>query len=235
MQILIENLSLLLGGLRVTLIASVVSTLLMFPTAFALGVMRCSDSRLLRGIALVIVDFFRGGSGLIYLFWVFYVLPQLGISLPPFTAGVLVIGIMEGSYASEVVRAGLQSVPPSQRESAQVLGLSKWTTFWRVVLPQALPVMVLPFGNMMITLLKYTAILSLVTVNDFITLIKEVHYMHGHTVALFGGGLLVYYAMALCISGAAKWVNDRVSLDKRKAGHERASGIAVPAAQGGAA
>ena len=210
-----EYLPSILSGLVVTLGVSGLAILLMLPVAFLLGTMRTFDNRFSRGISLTVLDFFRGGSGLVYLFWAFYVLPLMGVTLSPFFAGVLVIGLVEGAYGSEIVRSGLQSVPPTQREAARTLGLSRPVIYFRIVLPQALQVMILPFGNLMITLIKYTAVLSLVTVNDLTAVARKINFVEGNSVLIYGGALVVYYLLALVISALTKYVDRVVSVEAR--------------------
>ena len=120
----------------------------------------------LRWVSGFVIELFRGTSALVQLFWAFYVLPFFGLELSPLVAGVLVLGLNEGSYFAEVVRPALQSVVGGQRDAAITLHLPRWYRFRRIILPQALPVMIPPFGNALIGMLKFTALVSLVTLQD---------------------------------------------------------------------
>ena len=146
----------LLMGIPVTLEVTVLAMAVTLPVAVILALGRGSRLAVLRWPAGFVIELFRGSSSLVQLFWAFYVLPFFGINLPALLAGVLVLGLNEGSYFSEVVRAGLNAVPAGQREAAVTLGFSPGYRFFRIILPQALPVMIPPFGNALVTTLKFT-------------------------------------------------------------------------------
>src|SRR5262249_12018309 len=153
-----------LGGIPVTLEVTFLAMAVAIPTAVILAIGRKSPLALVRWPAGFVIEFFRGSSALVQLFWAVYVLPLFGLTLPPLLCGVMVLGLNQGSYMSEVVRAGLDAVPKGQREAAVALGLPARYRLFRIILPQALPLMVPPFGNELITMLKFTALVSLVTI-----------------------------------------------------------------------
>jgi polar amino acid transport system permease protein len=156
----------LLGGVPVTLLVAALSMALAIPTAFILALGRGAKSPWLSIPSGFVIELFRGSSSLVQLFWAFYVLPFFGIELPALAAGVLVLGVNSGSYLSEVVRAGLNAVPQGQHEAALTLGFSAPYRFFRIILPQALPLMIPPFGNALVTMVKFTSLVSLVTIQD---------------------------------------------------------------------
>jgi polar amino acid transport system permease protein len=156
----------LLAGIPVTLALTVIAMTLSIPVSVILALGRNSQLGLLRWPAGFVIELFRGSSALVQLFWAFYVLPMFGINLPPMVAGIMVLAINEGAYFSEVVRSGLNAVPPGQREAAVTLHLPLRYRFFRIILPQALPVMIPPFGNALVTMLKFTALVSLVTIQE---------------------------------------------------------------------
>ncbi len=121
---------------------------------------------MLRWIAGFVIELFRGTSSLVQLFWAFYVLPFFGINLPAMVVGVAVLGLNSGSYFSEVVRAGINAIPKGQHEAALTIGFSAPYRFFRIIVPQALPIIIPPLGNALITMLKFTALVSLVTIQD---------------------------------------------------------------------
>jgi polar amino acid transport system permease protein len=136
----------------------------------------------------------------VQLFWAFYVLPLLGINLSPMTAGIIVLGLNEGAYFSEVVRASLRSIMAGQREAALTLHLPRAYTFFRVILPQALPVMIPPFGNALVLMLKFTALVSLVTIQDLSFRAGLIRSSLGSSGDIYGLVLMIYFAMALTLS-----------------------------------
>jgi polar amino acid transport system permease protein len=112
-----------------------------------MGLAKLSKNLFLKVPAIVFVEFFRGSSALVQLFWAFYVLPFFGLIIPAIVAAILVLGFNVGSFASEIVRGSIQAIPPEQREACVALNLSKWQAFRYVILPQALRMMLPPFSN----------------------------------------------------------------------------------------
>ena len=121
-----DYLPLLLQGIPITLELTFSAITLVIISGFALGLGRSSRARAIRWPSAFVVEFFRGSSAIVQLFWAFYVLPFFGIDLPPFVAGILVLGLNGGAYFSEVVRASFASVPKGQTEAAAALDLSAW-------------------------------------------------------------------------------------------------------------
>jgi polar amino acid transport system permease protein len=194
----------LLMGIPVTLEVTVLAMAVTLPVAIILALGRGSRLAALRWPAGFVIELFRGSSSLVQLFWAFYVLPFFGINLPALVAGVLVLGLNEGSYFSEVVRAGINAVPPGQREAAVTLGFSPAYRFFRIILPQALPVMIPPFGNALVTMLKFTSLVSLVTIQDLSFRAGLVATSLSQSAAVFGIIIVIYYALALLLGFGAR-------------------------------
>lgn len=112
------------------------------------------------------MEVFRGTSALVQLFWFYFVLPMFGMKLPALLVGIVVLGANAGAYGAEVVRGAILAVPAGQREAAVALNLTRARTIWRIILPQAVPAMLPPTGNLLIELLKNTALVSLITITD---------------------------------------------------------------------
>lgn len=195
-----DYLPFLLGGVAVTLQITVAAMALAVPVAFVLAAGRMSRLAPARLAAGFVIELFRGTSALVQLFWVFYVLPLFGITLSPVLAGVLVLGLNEGSYFSEVVRASLRSIVAGQREACVALHLPRAYAFFRIVLPQALPVMIPPFGNALILMLKFTALVSLVTVQDLSFRADQIRTALGASGGIYGVVLVIYFAMAVMLA-----------------------------------
>jgi polar amino acid transport system permease protein len=200
-QTLLDYIPFFLGGIPVTLEVTFLAMAVAMPTAVILALGRMSPYALLRWPAGFMIEFFRGSSALVQLFWAFYVLPLFGLTLPPFLSGVLVLGVNAGAYMSEVVRAGLEAVPKGQHDAAVALGLPARYRFFRIILPQALPLMVPPFGNELITMLKFTALVSLVTIQDLSFRASLIGDTLGDNAAVFGLAIVVYFVLALILAG----------------------------------
>jgi polar amino acid transport system permease protein len=213
-----------LGGVPVTLAVTFLAMTVAVPVAVILAIGRNSPHALLRWPAGFVIELFRGSSALVQLFWAFYVLPLFGLTLPPLVCGVLVLGLNEGSYMSEVVRAGLDAVPKGQREAAVALGLPAHYRLFRIILPQALPLMMPPFGNELITMLKFTALVSLVTIQDLSFRAGLIGDTLGESGPIFGLTIIVYFVLALILGGLVHLLERVVA---RRAGRHL-TGIAAP-------
>jgi polar amino acid transport system permease protein len=106
-------------------------------------------------------------------FYIYFGLPQFGIRMSPFVAGTIALGLNSGSYVAEIIRGGLLSIPPGQRESALALGMSRWSALRRIILPQVVRVIIPPISNEVASSLKNTSLLSTITLME-LTLQSEV-------------------------------------------------------------
>lgn len=200
----------LLDGLRITLILTAGGAVLAVLAALGAGLARLSPRRWLRVAARVYVDLFRGTSALVQLFWFFFALPLLGIRMEAMTVGVLVLGLNIGAYGAEVVRGAVQAVPTVQREAARALGFSDRKTLWRVMLPQALPAMLPPLGNLSIELLKSTALVSLITLADLTFQGQVLRSATLRSAEIFSLVLLLYFLTAQAMAWGMRRLENRV-------------------------
>jgi polar amino acid transport system permease protein len=175
-----------------TILASIIAVLV----AVLMGLMRLSSNVMVRGTATVYIEIFRGTSLLVQLFWIFYVLPLFGVTLEKFTAGFLAVGMNLGAYGAEVVRGAIQSVPRGQYEAALALNMSPTTRMRRIILPQALLIMLPPWGNLFIELLKGTALVALISVTDLMFEARQINGSTFLSAQTFGTALVLYYVMA---------------------------------------
>ena len=219
----------LLGGIPVTLMVAALAMALAVPVAFILALGRNAKSPVLRLLAGFVIELFRGSSSLVQLFWAFYVLPFFGIDLPALAAGVIVLGLNSGSYLSEVVRAGLAAVPQGQREAALTLGFSAPYRFFRITLPQALPLMIPPFGNALVTMVKFTSLVSLVTIQDLTFRANLVGSTLGDSSGVYLLVIFSYFTINFLLGRCALHLERVIN---RRAGRETSAnsyGIADPA------
>ena len=186
----------LLGGVLVTVEQTVLAAILAIAIALAMGMMRLSSSAPVRGVAITYIEFFRGTSLLVQLFWIFFVLPLFGLTLDKFVAGFTAVGMNVGAYGAEVVRGAIQAVPKGQHEAAIALNMSPAKRMRRIILPQALIIMLPPWGNLMIELLKGTALVSLIAVPDLMFVTKQINGSTFLSVQSFGTAMVLYYILA---------------------------------------
>lgn len=196
-----ETATLLLHGLLVTLKVTAAGALLALFSSFAAGLAGLGPYRLVRWTALVYVETFRGTSALVQLFWIYFVLPFFGVELSAMAAGIIALGLNAGAYGAEIVRGAMRAVPRGQREAAAALNFSPWQTLRRVLLPQALLAMLPPFGNLTIELLKNSALVSLIAITELTFSAQVARGATLESAQIFGLVLLLYFAVALCITG----------------------------------
>ena len=186
----------LVDGAIVTAQQTVLAIVVAVTIAVIMGLMRLSEHFAIRGAATVYIEIFRGTSLLVQLFWIFFVLPLFGITLDKFTAGFLAVGMNLGAYGAEVVRGAIQAVPRGQYEAAIALNMSSTTRMRRIIFPQALVLMLPPWGNLLIELLKGTALVALISVADLMFEAKQINGSTFLSVEAFGSALIIYYIMA---------------------------------------
>lgn len=210
---------LILSGTWVTIQITLLSCTLALVAAFLGGLGRVSRYWPVRWLATAYIEFFRGTSIFVQLFWAYFVLPLLGVPLSPMLAGVLALGLNVGAYAAEVVRGAIKSVPREQSEACTALNLTRYQEMRYVILPQAFVLMLPTFGNNAIELLKGTAIVSLISLKDMTFQAQVVRAQTGSTAVPFLTILLLYFMIALTISTSIRALERRLSrgLDVTKA------------------
>lgn len=211
MQIVWEYRQLLIEGVRITLIVTALSALLAIIMSFAAGLGRDSRSLMIRVPAIIYIELFRGTSLLAQMFWLFFVLPAFGVELPAIACGVLAIGLCNGAYGSEIVRGALRAVPRGQSEAAVALNFSRAQSFRIVILPQAARVMAPLFGSLAIETLKGSSLVSLITLADLTFQAKNIILVHVNTTAVLSVVLVIYFVIALFISGGARRIERALS------------------------
>lgn len=158
----------LLRGLQNTLLAAGLGFAIAIPLGFVLAVAQRTRSRFLTVIVRESVEFIRSTPLVLQIFFVFYVGPQYGVTLSPWVAGLIAIGLHYSAYLSEVYRGGIESVPGGQWEASASLGLSTFDTYWRIIVPQALPPSLAGMGNYLVAIFKDTPMLSVIGVAELL-------------------------------------------------------------------
>lgn len=183
----------ILQGAVLTVWLTVLSMIIATILATVLAVMKLSDNPLLRVIATAYIEFFRGTPLLLQIvFWGYLgiIYPHIVLGVPftsviwfdqptamvisSFAAGLIALSLNEAAYAAEIVRAGILSVDKGQAEAAKSLGMSGWYTMRRIVLPQAMRVIIPPMGNETISMLKSTSLLQVIAVSELYTIANQI-------------------------------------------------------------
>lgn len=196
---LIGALPLVLEGLWVTIKLTIGGVLLALIIAITFGILARFKNIIVRGFARTVIEFFRGTSLVVQLFWFFFVLPQFGVQIPAMAAGILALGLNYGAYSAEVVRGSINSVPTGQWEATTALSMNPFQRMWRVVFPQAWALMIPSLNNLMIQLLKGTAIVSFITLSD-LTFATDKLRNSTDTFFAYTVGLLLYFALAYVLT-----------------------------------
>ncbi len=193
----IEILPLLLKGAAITILATLLGAVLALLLGLAFALFRLSPNRWVSKTSTGFARFIRGTPLLIQLYFLFYVLPDVGIKLAPLAAGVIGFGLHYATYVAEVYRAGIESVPRGQWEAAKASNLTRPQTWLHVVLPQAIPPMIPALANYMIGMFKETPLLSVVTVLELMgqaTVISNYTYRYLEPITLVGA---IFLAISL--------------------------------------
>ena len=192
----------LLEGLKITveLTFIVIAISLVLGIFVALG--RLSKHRLLRIVVGFYVDFMRATPLLLQLIYIYFVLPTLGIRLDPFVAGVLGLSLNYSAYLSEVYRSGIQAIPRGQLDAAAALGMSPSLTMRRIILPQAIRIVIPTLGNYFVALFKDTSLVSFLTLQELlfsgqIIISRTYDYFTIYTMVLLLYFLVGYPALVL--------------------------------------
>lgn len=192
---------LLFKGLWITVQLTVYSAALGAAVALFIGLARTHRLWIVRFLSGAYFEIFRGTSALIFMFWVFFVLPLgFGWQLVPLWAAVLALGLTYGAYGSEVVRGAVAAVAPAQREAGIALSFTPAQSLRKIVLPQAFPEMIPPLNNLLIELLKGTALVSLLGVGDISFGAQLVRNATGQSAPVYTVILVMYFVLAFVLT-----------------------------------
>jgi polar amino acid transport system permease protein len=162
----IEFMPILLTGVKLTIAVTIGSLIVSTILGLVWALMRVSGIPLLAGIALTIINVIRGIPIIVQLFYIYFVLPDFGITLTALQAAIIGLGIAYSAYQAENFRAGIEAIDHGQVEAAQSIGMGWVLMMRRVILPQAVRIVLPPYGNTMIMMLKDSSQASTITVAE---------------------------------------------------------------------
>ncbi len=169
-----EILPTLLQGAVITVEATLLGSIVAMVVGLLFAIARRARNRWIARPVGFVVEFIRGTPLLVQLYFLFYVLPDIGILLPPLTAGVIALGLHYGTYTSEVYRAGIDNIPRGQWEAAKAVNLTATQTWVHVIVPQAVRPMIPALANYFIAMFKETPLLSAITVVELMNQARSV-------------------------------------------------------------
>ncbi|MDR1232679.1 MAG: ABC transporter substrate-binding protein/permease [Puniceicoccales bacterium] len=199
----------------VTLMISILSMCVAIVLGLCFAIMRVYMPKWISFFAISVIELLRGIPLLIQLFFVFYGLPCIGITLPPLVAGILTLGMNYAAYEAENFRAGMAAVPYGQMEAARALGMNQWQSLRHVILPQAFTFVLPPLTNDFIAILKDSSLVSLITIME---LTKTYMLIASNSFNFFGMGAivaLIYFLIGLPFAQLAKLAEKHLKLEKR--------------------
>ncbi len=205
----------LLKGLLITLQATAGGTLLALVLGLVLALSARSGSVLLARSAYGVTELLRRTPLLVHLYLLFFALPEIGIVLPRLTAGILALGLHTGSYMAAVYQSGIDAVPKGQWEAAQALGYSRFDKWTRIILPQAIPMMIPALGNYVLLMFKESAILSVIAVPEAMQTAMSIGnqtYRYFEAVTVVG---LLYLAISLPVAAALRALETRLAVTRQ--------------------
>ncbi len=218
----------ILAGLLRTLLLTFLSMVIGLSIGIVLAVMRLSANPVFQGISWVWIWFFRGVPPLVQLiFWYNLALlfPRIGLGVPfgpmlfawdtnhlitPFSAAILGLSLTESAYAAEMIRAGIQAVSAGQREAAAALGMTGGQSLRRIILPQALRIVIPPIGNDTISMLKFTSLVSVLALPDLLYSAQMIYSRTYETIPLLVVVTLWYLLLATLLTMLEHYVEHRV-------------------------
>lgn len=162
----VEFLPILMSGVALTIMVTIGSLLLSTVLGMVWALMRVSGIGVLTGFSGGLINVIRGIPIIVLLFYLYFVMPEFGVTLSALQAAILGLGIAYSAYQAENFRAGIEAIDKGQIEAAQAIGMSWWQTMRRVVLPQAVKIVLPPYGNVMIMMLKDSSQASTITVAE---------------------------------------------------------------------
>ncbi len=193
--------------LQLTIVALLGSVALGLLTTFA----KLANLRLLRVVATIYIELIRATPALLQLFIIYFGLTSFGLRLDPFTAASITLSLVGGAYAAEIFRAGIEAVDTGQFEAARSLGMSTPLAMRRIILPQAAVIILPPFTNFVISMIKDTSLALTISVPEIMYRSYDASSQSYRSMAIYSMAAILYLAICLPLSGFAK------ALEKRKA------------------
>lgn len=210
-----QSMPVLLQGTVLTIKFALMSMVFGLAIGVIVAIMGIGKIRVLRGIARAYVSVMRGTPLLVQIFVIYYGLPGIGISLDPTPAGVLTLSLNVGAYLSESMRGALEGMPRGQWLAAYSLGLSYWQTLRHIIAPQALRIAVPSLGNSLISLIKDTSLVSVITVTELLRSAQEVIASTYQPLPLYLACAAIYWVLSTGLSALQRRIEKRLALPAR--------------------
>lgn len=199
-------------GAGVTLELTFVGLLLGFVLGLGLALAKVYGPKWLKAIATVYIEVFRGTPLLVQLFLIYYGLPSLGLTLSQSLSAYLALGLNSAAYQAEYLRGAIQAIGKSQMMAGRSIGLSTWQTIVHVIMPQALRLALPSWSNEPISLLKTTAVVFLIAVQDLMARAKRAANVTYNPIGSYIAAALIYLVMVFALNALLKWLERRTKI-----------------------
>src|SRR6266446_5467732 len=206
-----EFMPILLQGVGLTIVVSVGSLALSTILGLGWALMRVSQHAALRQTSKFAVNIIRGIPIIVQLFYIYFVLPDFGIALSALQAAIIGLGIAYSAYQAENFRAGIEAIDPGQIEAAQSIGMRRFLIMRRVILPQAVRIVLPPYGNVMIMMLKDSSQASTITVAELALQGKLIASSTFKNTSVFTLVALMYLTMSIPLILLVRLLENRPS------------------------
>ena len=211
---IVEHLPALATGFRTTVVLSLLSMGLGTVVGVALVVLRLAPSAPVRGAARLVIELFRNVPILIQLFFYYYGLPRLGVSLSAFTCATLGLSLYSGVYIAEALRSGVLAIDRGQWDAGLAAGLSRVQTVRHVVLPQAVRLVIPPLANLLVFTIKTSALASAITVEELMHVTETLESETFRTFELFTAAAIGYLLLTIPLGGVSRWLERRLAIQR---------------------
>ena len=201
-----------LKGTSVTLELTAVGILLGFAVGLVLALSRAYGPKWLRLIAIGFIELFRGTPLLVQLFLIYYGLPSMGVTLSQSVSAYLALGLNSAAYQAEYLRGAIQSIGESQMTAGRAIGLSRWQTIRFIIMPQALLLVIPAWSNEPISLLKTSAVVFLIAVQDLMARGKRAASITYNPIGSYLAVAVIYLVMVFAMSALLKWLERKTKI-----------------------
>ncbi|TER94357.1 amino acid ABC transporter permease [Pseudomonas aeruginosa] len=206
----------LLQGAMYTVLFAAVSMVLGLILGFSVAVVRVTKVPVVSQIAAVYVSAFRGTPLLVQIFVLYYGLPSVGIEFTPVTAGILALTLNVAAYLSESMRGAILGIDKGQWEAGLSVGLTWGQTLWNIITPQALRLAVPSLSNSLISLIKDTSLISVITVTELMLATKEVIAETFQPLPLYPAAAGIYWLLSALFERVQKALENRLTAPLRR-------------------
>ncbi|WP_420392992.1 amino acid ABC transporter permease [Acuticoccus sp.] len=205
----------LLEASLLTIALAVVSQAIGTSLGLLLALGRLSKLGWLRSAVWTYVWIFRGTPVLLHLFFIYYAAPAFGLTLEAFPAAIIAFSASSAAYNCEILRAGLQAVHPGQREAAQAVGMRSGSTLRRIVLPQAIRIVIPPYMSNFITHTKNTSLASVITVQELMLTAQMIYSSTYRAIEILTAAGAIYLVLTSALTGLQLFLERRFAVERR--------------------